>query len=81
MILLTRLRCATEPSQVPWANGTCAAKNCSVNSVTAWATTSVPDTDLSEMRKGNYAQQLSDLNTSRLVVNGRKWCQQAHALL
>ena len=57
---------------------------CNVNSETAWATTSVPDIDLSEMRKNatpNTPQQLSDLNTSQLVVNGRKWCQQAHALL
>ena len=57
----------------------------SVNSETAWATTSWPDIDLSEMIEKinatpNTPQQLSDLNTSQLVVNGRKWCQQAHAL-
>ena len=57
---------------------------CNVNSATAWTTTSVPDIDLSDMRKINATpippQQLSDLNTSQLVVNGRKWCQQANAL-
>ena len=59
---------------------------CNVNSETAWATTSVPDIALSQMRKKethatpNTPQQLSGLNTSQLVVNGRKLCQQAHPL-